>query len=96
MLLVVLHRSGPRWDPSRPHEEQSDWDAHAAFMDGLVDTGFIVLAGRSPTSTASCMWSRPSRRRPYAQRSRAIPWSESHLRVDSIEPCTIRLDARRG
>ena len=24
------------------------------------------------------------------------PWSESHLRVDAIEPWTIRLDGRRG
>jgi hypothetical protein len=24
------------------------------------------------------------------------PWSESHLRIDAIEPWTIRLDARRG
>jgi len=26
-------------------EEQSDWLAHASFMDGLVDAGFIVLGG---------------------------------------------------
>ena len=25
----------PQWDPSRPLAEQSDWPAHAAFMDGL-------------------------------------------------------------
>ena len=29
----------------RPLEEQSDWPAHAAFMDGLVDDGFVVLGG---------------------------------------------------
>src|SRR6266536_3537260 len=45
MFLVVLLRSGPQWDPSRPLEEQSDWPAHASFMDGLVDAGFIVLCG---------------------------------------------------
>ena len=45
MFHVVLHRSGPRWDPSQPLEEQSDWPAHASFMDGLVDAGFIVLGG---------------------------------------------------
>ena len=44
-FLVVLHRSGPDWDPSRPMEEQSGWDAHASFMDGLVDAGFLVLGG---------------------------------------------------
>src|SRR6266498_2940987 len=45
MFLVVLRRSGPQWDPSRPLEEQSDWPAHASFMDGLVDAGFVVLGG---------------------------------------------------
>jgi hypothetical protein len=24
------------------------------------------------------------------------PWSETHLRIDTIEPWTIRLDARAG
>jgi uncharacterized protein YciI len=25
--------------------EQEGWDEHARFMDGLVDTGFVVLGG---------------------------------------------------
>jgi len=45
MFFVVLRRCGPQWDPSRPLEEQSDWDAHASFMDHLVDEGFVVLGG---------------------------------------------------
>ncbi len=45
MFHVVLVRSGPDWDPSRRLEEQSDWLAHASFMDGLVAQGFIVLGG---------------------------------------------------
>ena len=45
MFHVVLLRSGPHWDPGRPLEEQSGWAEHAAFMDGLVDDGFIVLGG---------------------------------------------------
>ncbi|MDD9372376.1 MAG: hypothetical protein PV358_19800, partial [Acidimicrobiales bacterium] len=45
MYLVVLHRTGPKWDPSRPLEQQSGWPAHAAFMDGLVDAGLVVLGG---------------------------------------------------
>ena len=36
-FLVILHRSGPQWDASRPLEEQAGWDEHASFMDGLVD-----------------------------------------------------------
>ena len=45
VYFVVQRRSGPEWDPSLPLEEQSGWDAHAAFMDGLLDAGFIVLGG---------------------------------------------------
>ena len=45
MFHVVLLRSGPEWDPAKPLEEQSGWDEHAAFMDGLADEGFIVLGG---------------------------------------------------
>ena len=42
MFHVVVRRSGPDGDPERPLEEQSGWDAHAAFMDGLVDTVEVV------------------------------------------------------
>ena len=45
-FFVVERRSGPEWDPGRPLEEQSDWDAHARFMDRLVDDGFVVLGGQ--------------------------------------------------
>ena len=38
---VVIHRSGPDYDRSLPLEQQSGWDEHAAFMDGLVDQGFM-------------------------------------------------------
>jgi hypothetical protein len=51
MFLVVLRRSGPKWRPGRPLEQQSNWSAHAAFMDG-------------------------------------------HLRIDTIDRWTIRLDGR--
>ena len=49
VFFVVLRRSGPKWDASRALEEQTDWSAHAAFMDNLVDTGFLRLDGRERT-----------------------------------------------
>ena len=45
MFFVVCRRRGPDWDPTLSLEEQSDWPAHADFMDGLVATGFVVLGG---------------------------------------------------
>ena len=93
-FLVLLRRSGPEWDPSRLMEEQSDWPAHAAYMDELVDTGFVVLGG--PLADEHRVVhvveaeSEDAVRAAYAR----DPWSESHLRVDSIYPMTIRLDGR--
>ena len=96
MFLLTIRRSGPQWDVSRPMEEQSDWAAHAAFMDGLVDAGFIILGG--PLSDehrvvhAIEAVSEDEIRATLAR----DPWSETHLQIDSIEPWTIRLDARRA
>lgn len=36
---------GPGWDPLRQIRDQDGWDEHAAFMDGLVEDGFIILGG---------------------------------------------------
>lgn len=36
---------GPGWDESLSIREQVDWTEHAAFMDGLVADGLILLGG---------------------------------------------------
>jgi hypothetical protein len=95
MFLVVLRQSGPEFDGSRPLEEQSGWDAHASYMDALVDSGFIVLggplAGDGRVAHAVEAASEDAVRTTFAR----DPWSETHLQVDRIDPWTIRLDARR-
>jgi uncharacterized protein YciI len=95
-FLVLVRRTGPEWDRSRPMEEQSDWDAHAEFMDGLVDDGFIVLGG--PLADAECVAHVIEAKSEEAVRATLArdPWSETHLVIDSIEPWTLRLDSRRG
>jgi hypothetical protein len=95
MFLVVVRRSGPQWDPSRPMEEQSDWDAHAAFMDGLVDAGFIVLGGPLADEVRVAHVVEAESEGAVRATLARDPWSESHLRVDTIDPWTIRLDGRR-
>jgi uncharacterized protein YciI len=96
MFLVVVRRSGPQWDASKPMEQQSGWTEHAAFMDGLVDEGVIVLGGpladEQRVAHAVEAGSEDAVRATFAR----DPWSDTHLRVDSIEPWTIRLDGRRA
>jgi hypothetical protein len=95
MFHVVLNRSGPQWDPSRPLEEQSGWGEHAAFMDELVDSGFIVLGGPLADEYRSVhvvdTGSEEELRATFAR----DPLSETHLQVAAIDPWTIRLDGRQ-
>jgi hypothetical protein len=96
MFLVVLRRSGPEWDRSLPMEEQSGWPAHASFMDGLVDAGFVVLGG--PVGSGDRVVHAVEADSEAAVRDVLArdPWSETHLEIDTIEPWTIRLDGRHG
>ena len=94
MFLVVLRRSGPQWDPSRPLEEQSDWSAHASFMDGLVDDGFIVMGGPLADEERVAHAVEAESEDAVLAIFARDPWSETHLLVDSIDPWTIRLDGR--
>ena len=43
-FAVMRERGGP-WDFSLTLREQEQWVEHAAFMEALVDDGFVVLGG---------------------------------------------------
>ena len=91
MFLVLLRRSGPDYDHSKPLEEQSGWLEHAAFMDGLVEDGFIVLGGVLGDELRTAHAVEASSEDEIRERLARDPWSGSHLVVDSIDPWTIRL-----
>jgi uncharacterized protein YciI len=94
MFHVVLRRSGPRWDPSRPLEEQSDWRAHASFMEGLVDAGVIVLGGPLADEDRVVHAVEAASEDEVRATLARDPWSGSHLEVETVEAWTIRLDGR--
>jgi uncharacterized protein YciI len=94
MFHVVLHRSGPAWEPALPLEEQSDWDAHASFMDGLAEAGFIVLGGPLADEHRVVHVVEAESEDEIRATLGRDPWSESHLLIEAIDPWTIRLDGR--
>jgi hypothetical protein len=93
MFLVIVRQSGPGFDRSRRLDEQSGWDEHAAFMDDLVDAGFIVLGGPLPDGRVAHAIEAESEEAIRVTFARD-PWSGTHLVIDTIEPWTIRLDSR--
>jgi methionyl-tRNA formyltransferase len=44
-LFAVIRSRGPAWNDSLPLDDQVEWSAHAAFMNGLLDEGVIALGG---------------------------------------------------
>lgn len=96
--VVRLRRGGP-WDWSRPLREQAGWDQHAAFMDGLVEQGFILLGGpldgvddgRETLHIVEAASEEEIRRR-FAE----DPWADNGMLTPvSIESWTILLDGLR-
>jgi uncharacterized protein YciI len=77
-------------------EEQSDWAAHAAFMDELVEQGFIVLGGPLADEHRVVEVVEAGSEEAVRATLARDPWFNSHLRVEAVEPWTLRLDVRRG
>jgi hypothetical protein len=95
-FFVVLRRSGPQYDAGRPLEEQSGWAEHAAFMDGLVAGGFVVLGGPLADEHRVVLAVEAGSEDDVRSTLARDPWHGSHLVVDSIDRWTIRLDGRRA
>lgn len=92
--LTLVH--GPSWDTSRGIREQDAWDEHAAFMDGLVDDGFIILGGPLDDGERSLHVVEAVDESEIETRLAEDPWaSMGLLRIGAIEPWTIWLDGRQ-
>ena len=42
--VLVIFRAGPAWE-SGPPEDQPGWDAHADWVDALIESGTFVMGG---------------------------------------------------
>ena len=84
-FFVVLRRRGPAWDPSLPLEQQSGWDEHAAFMDGLVDAGVVVLGGPLADERRVVLAVEADSEASVRSTLARDPWSGTHLVVDSVD-----------
>jgi uncharacterized protein YciI len=93
--FVVLRRTGPEWQQERPLEEQSGWTEHAAFMDALVESGFVVLGGPLADEHRVVLVIDAESEDAVRETLARDPWDQSHLRIDTIDRWTIRLDGRR-
>jgi hypothetical protein len=93
--FLVTRACGPAWDPARPRRGQDGWDQHAAFMDALVDEGFVVLGGHVgdvDTGRALVLVQAESEAA-VRERLAGDPWPEDLLTIESVERWSIWLGA---
>jgi len=91
-LFAVIRRHGPAWQPERPLEEQDDWAGHAAFMDALVEEGFVVLGGPLEGAAGALLIVRARSTQEIVERLAADPWTvRDLLRIERLAPWTLRL-----
>jgi hypothetical protein len=89
--FVVIREFGSAWDRSRTMRDQGGWDAHAAFMDGLAEEGFIVLGGPLGDEARAMHVVRAASEEEVARRFGDDPWGEDMLRLASVQPWSILL-----
>jgi uncharacterized protein len=92
--VTLVH--GPGWDDSRPIRSQDGWDAHAAFMDGLVDGGFVIVGGPLGAGDRTLHAVEAADEDEVRARLAEDPWAAAGLlRIGTIEPWALWLDGRR-
>ena len=87
---------GPGWDPSRQIRDQEGWAGHAAFMDGLVEDGFLILGGPVGDGEQTLHAVEAADENEIRARLAADPWAAAGLlRIGTIEPWALWLDSRQ-
>jgi len=64
-------------------------------MDGLADSGFVVLGGPLADEQRVVLVVEAESEDAVRARLARDPWHETHLRLDTIDRWTIRLDVGR-
>jgi uncharacterized protein YciI len=86
---------GPNWDAERPIRGQAGWEEHAAFMDGLVEEGFIIVGGPVGDGAQTLHAVEAADEDEIRTRLARDPWASAGLlRVGQLERWAFWLDGR--
>jgi len=89
----MRNEHGAGWDDTLALREQAGWDEHAAFMNGLVAEGFVVLGGPVGDGSSAVLLLEAVGEEEIERRLAADPWvATDHLRLGRIDRWEILLD----
>ena len=91
--FLVETARGPAWDDAKTRRQQRSWEAHAAFMDELVDQRFVVLGGPVGDVDAdeALLVVEAGDENEARARLADDPWVDRVLTIRSVRPWTIWL-----
>jgi uncharacterized protein YciI len=72
--FIVMSAAGSNRDHSQDTRDQPYWDEHAAFIDNLVDEGFIMLGGPLPDEGGAALVVRANSEAEVRDRLGHDPW----------------------
>jgi len=91
-LFAVIRSRGPAWDDALKLDDQVQWTAHAAFMNGLQKEGLIVLGGPLEGTPDVLLIFHAADPAEITERLAADPWTRNGLLiVKQIHPWWLRL-----
>jgi uncharacterized protein len=98
--FVVISSAGPNRDALKGTREQPFWDEHAAFIDDLVDEGFILMGGplvdKAGMPNGALLIVKAQDETQVRETLKNDPWFERGiLKLESIERWEIFIDVRK-
>ena len=93
--FIAISSAGPNRDQSKGTREQPFWDEHAAFIDQLVDEGFILMGGPLVDEGGSLLIVNAKNENELREKLKNDPWFEHGiLKLESVKRWQIFIDKR--
>ncbi|HEY5992769.1 MAG TPA: YciI family protein [Candidatus Udaeobacter sp.] len=94
--FIAISSAGPNRDQSKGTREQPFWDEHAAFIDQLVDEGFILMGGPLVDEGGSLLIVNAKDENEVKRKLKNDPWARHGiLKLDSVKRWQIFIDRRK-
>ena len=95
-IFVAISSAGPNRDSSKGTREQPFWNEHAAFIDNLVDDGFILMGGPLVDEGGSLLIFNAEDENEVREKLKNDPWARHGiLKLESVKRWEIFIDERK-
>jgi uncharacterized protein YciI len=93
--FIAISSAGPNRDQSKGTREQPFWDEHSAFIDQLVEEGFILMGGPLADEGGALLIIGAEDEDQVREKLKNDPWFEHGiLRLESVKRWQIFIDKR--